>query len=92
MSTLQNLDLKFHGTVISNKTGCEVPVDQWIVFKATDDALLATLRFYLDQCKLLGADPIQLEAVKTLSHRVFLWRREHLQECHVPDAEPGELR
>ena len=42
---MERLDGKFHGTIVKNKNGQEVPPDEFAVFLAKDNAFPATLRF-----------------------------------------------
>ena len=86
------LDGKVHGTIIKNKDGKEIPEDEFIVFRPADNALLPTLRYYLNQCELEGAAPEQITAVEDLIARVLLWRTQHPDRCKIPDVEPGELQ
>ena len=88
---IERLDSKVHGTLIKNKDGKEIPADEFIVFRPSDNALGATLVFYLGQCMTLGADKAQIEAVHGLLTRVHRWRAAHPDRCKVPDVEPGEL-
>lgn len=85
------MDGKFHGIVVKNKDQSVVPQDQWIVFLAKDDAVPATLNFYLRECERLGADESQLMAVRELIDRVRRWRFGRPDLCKVPDVHPGEI-
>lgn len=89
---MKKLDGKCYGVLVKNKNGAIIPPDQWIVFLAKDNALPATLAFYLEECRRQGAAPAQLEAVVELMLRVDTWRRENPTLCKTPDVEPGELQ
>lgn len=88
---MQKMDLKFSGIITKNKDNTVVPQDQWIVFLAKDDAFPETLKFYYYECKRLGADERQLEAIGDLISRVETWRYNHRELCKVPDVDDGEL-
>src|SRR5258708_5322822 len=85
------LDGKFHGVIVKNKDQSIVPQDQWVVFLAKDNAFPATLRFYFEECKRLGAGPDQVQAVKDMMTRLDDWRATHTDKCKVPDVQPGEI-
>lgn len=85
-------DGKFHGVIVKNKDGSIVPQDQWMVFLTKDNAFPATLEFYLQECKRLGAAPDQLKAVEEMIVRLAKWRRDNAHLCKVPDVQPGEIQ
>lgn len=85
------LDGKFHGIIAKNKDGSIVPQDQWMCFLAKDNAVPATLDFYLAECQRQGAEPEQLVAVAGMIDRVSAWRRAHPELCKIPDVAPGEI-
>ena len=90
---MEKLDKKFFvdaAGIRKAKNNTVVPDDQWIVFLAKDDALPATLDFYLGECKRLGADHRQLDAVKGLIARVKAWRATNSGACHTPDVAQCE--
>ena len=68
-----------------------VPDDEFIVFIAKDDALPATLRFYLDECRSQGSDNVQCNSVAAMIDRLVAWRVAHSERCKRPDATPEEL-
>jgi len=86
------LDFKVHGTLISNKTGLEIPEDEFVVFRPHDNAVPVMLECYRQTLVEQGAAPEQVEAVVALQARVDAWRRAHSERCKVADVEPGELR
>jgi hypothetical protein len=92
MEIQMRLDSKVHGTLVSNKNGVEIPEDEFIVFRAHDNALISTLTHYRHQLETLGAKQNQLLAVDDLISRVQYWRAGHPERCKVPDVEPGELK
>ena len=85
------LDGKFHGIIAKNKDGSVVPQDQWMCFLAKDNAVPATLDFYLKECQRLGAAQSQLDAVSAMIGRVQEWRVANPELCKVPDVQTGEL-
>lgn len=88
---MQKMDIKFSGIIRKNKDNSVVPQDQWIVFLVKDNAFPATLAFYLEECKRIGAGHEQIEAVEELIQKVATWRYNHQDLCKVPDTEDGEL-
>lgn len=86
------MDYKVHGTLISNKTGKEIPEDEFVVFRPHDDAVPEMLEHYRLTLYNQGATPEQIEAVAALQARVDAWRKAHPERCKVADVEPGELR
>jgi len=87
---MQGLDRKFSGVVVCNKDGRVIPVDQWMIFLAKDNALPPTLQFYLEECERQGADENQLRGVRLLINRVHEFRKENPAICKTPDSEPNE--
>ena len=87
---MQSLDRKFSGTIVRNKDQRNIPVDQWIVFLAKDDAVLPTLIFYREECEKLGAGREQIDGIADLITRVRNWRIANPDQCKIPDAEIGE--
>jgi len=86
------LDSKVHGTLIRNRDGLEIPEDEFIVFRPSDNAVEDMLIYYLGKCQTLGASPEQIEAIHKLLARVRAWRAAHPRRCKVADVEPGELQ
>lgn len=85
------MDAKVHGTLISNRTGLEIPSEEFVVFRPHDNSFLPTLLFYRQQCSRDGANLEQLRAVDDLIERVKAWRLSHLERCKVADVQEGEL-
>ncbi len=85
------LDGKFHGIIAKNKDGTIVPQDQWMCFLAKDNAVPATLEFYIQECTRLGAKSEQIEAVRSMIDRVLDWRAANPTLCKVPDVQAGEI-
>lgn len=85
------LDSKVHGTLIKNKDGQEIPVDEFIVFRPSDNAVPTMLRYYRTILLGQGAGLQQMEAVGRLIARVDAWREAHPERCKTADVEPGEL-
>jgi hypothetical protein len=88
---MSRLDSKVHGTLIKNKNGMEIPEDEFIVFRPSDNAIPLTLRYYLIVLKAQGASVEQIQAVERLIDRVDEWRLAHPERCKVADVDPGEL-
>ena len=86
------LDSKVHGTLIRNKDGREIPADEFIVFRPSDNAVPATLASYRNTLVSQGAAKEQIDAVVDLELRVSDWRCTHPERCKVADVEPGELQ
>jgi hypothetical protein len=61
-----------------------------IVLLAKDNACVATLNFYHDECKRLGADDVQLEGIKRLIVRIEEWRANNKEKCKVADTNECE--
>lgn len=89
---MQKLDGKFTGIVASDRTGLIVPPDQFVVFLAKDNAFPSTLKFYIEECRRIGADAEQICAVERLYVRVMEWRTAHSDLCKIPDAAAGECQ
>lgn len=87
----RKLDGKFHGVIVKNKDGSVVPQDEWMVFLAKDNALPATLQFYLEESARLGASQDQIAAIVGLIERVQSWRFHNAAKCKTPDVQEGEL-
>jgi len=86
------MDTKVHGTLISNKTGREIPEDEYVVFRPHDDSFVVALDYYCSRLVVDGASTDQLAAALALLGRVTRWREAHPERCKVADVEPGELR
>jgi hypothetical protein len=84
------LDSKFTGIVQKVSTGDVVPDDQWIVFLATDKALVPTLQFYQQQCVELGAEAPQLASLGALIQRVVAWQQANPGKLKVADVKPSQ--
>lgn len=87
----QSLDGKFYGAIFRHKDNQIEPPDSWMVFVARDNALPATLRFYVEECERLGCEPIQIEAVGRLIRKVDEWRAANPDKIKKPDVDAGEL-
>jgi hypothetical protein len=85
------MDSKVHGTIIRNRDGREIPEDEFIVFRPSDNAVPPTLAFYRNLLIKQGASEEQVLAVLALEKRVDEWRRSHPERCKVADVQPGEL-
>ena len=85
------LDAKFYAAVHKVKDGSSVPDDEWMIFLAKDNAFPATLMFYLEECKRLGADDEHCDSVRRTYKRLIEWREAHPDRCKVPDAKGEKL-
>jgi hypothetical protein len=85
------LDAKFYAAVHKVKDGKSVPDDEWMIFLAKDNAFPATLRFYLNECRQLGADDEHCESVERTIRRLDEWRAANPDRCKVPDAKGEKL-
>ena len=56
-----------------------------LIFRAKDNALVPTLRFYYDECARLGSKIEHLQEVVRLIERVEQWREMNPERCKVPD-------
>ena len=86
------MDSKVHGTLVRNKDGREIPEDEFIVFRPSDNACLQMLGYYRGLVGNQGASAEQLQAVDDLIIRVAAWRTAHPERCKVADVQPGELQ
>lgn len=82
---MASLDHKYTGEIRKADTGELVPNDEWIVFRAKDDAVPAMLRWYHAECKAQGSPEAHLDAIALLHLRVIKWREAHPDQCKVPD-------
>jgi hypothetical protein len=73
-----DIDKKFKFLAVNPcKKGVIYTEKDGIVLLAKDDACLPTLNFYLDVCKQLGADELQLQGIRLLIGRGRDWRDEN---------------
>ena len=86
------MDSKVYGTIIRNKDGREIPEDEFIVFRPSDNAVPQMLAFYGMLLVGQGASREQVDAVIALESRVEAWRRDHPGRCKVADVQSGELQ
>jgi hypothetical protein len=86
------MDSKVHGILIRNKDGREIPEDEFIVFRPSDNAVSQMLAFYRTLLVGQKASREQVAAVIALESRVEVWRRNHPERCKVADVQPGELQ
>lgn len=81
------LDVKIYGRLFKTKDDTEINPDEYIVFRAHDNALLPILEHYRDLCQQLGAGCHQLANINGLRQRVTLWRNKHQKRCKVADFD-----
>jgi hypothetical protein len=74
-------------TIRKVKNDEAVPDDEWVLFMPKDDAFAMTLPTYLENCRKLGADEVQIALIKNLIEDVFAWRKANPDRCKVPDAK-----
>lgn len=86
---LGKLDLKYSGIIYKGLK--QVPADEWIVFRAQDNALVDTLIFYLGKCIQLGIEDDHKQSILDLIGRVRTWRALYPEKCKTPDTEPEDL-
>lgn len=86
---MEKIDRKFIITAFHATKNTRYTEDDSILMLAKDDAVVPTLRFYLEECKRQGAGPAQIQAVKLLIWRVERWRAENAIVCKVPDVDEG---
>ena len=78
------LDTKYYGTLRRIKDSVMRP-DDFVVFRAKDNAFAAILPQYRAACEAAGSPQDQLLEVDKLIERVKAWRAEHPDECKAPD-------
>lgn len=86
------LDAKFYveGHLRKVKDDSIVPDDEFVVFLAKDNCLVALLALYEQMLSDRLADHRQIDAVRRMRGRVIAWRQAHPEACKVPDIEVGE--
>jgi hypothetical protein len=65
------------------KIGTKEPIEDWLIFRAQDKAVVPMLRQYFKICSKLGSPPEHLEGIKMLINRVIAYQ-EH-KGSKVPD-------
>jgi hypothetical protein len=63
----------------------EIDPDEWIVFRASDKALIPTLEFYQDKCAEIGAGDDHINGIRDLIRRLQQWQGEHPERMKIPD-------
>jgi hypothetical protein len=71
--------------IVKAGTYTEVPDDEWILFRAKDNALLPTLHYYLNKCRELECPIEHRIAIADLINRVVSWRHANIDKCKNPD-------
>ena len=84
------VDMKFIFTGVNPCTKRIVTQDNALVFKASDNAIVETLRFYHDECRRKGCGDKQLEGVARMIQRVVRWRSENPGLCKIADTTACE--
>ena len=74
---MERIDRKFNIEATKVKDGKRVTHSEAVLLLAKDNATLPTLQFYHSECERLGADEVQLKAVRLLIARVEKWRATH---------------
>lgn len=85
------LDAKFTGAIRKVKDQSIVPDSEWLVFLAKDNAFAAVLPQYVAECRRLGCDQEQIEAIERAVLRVDAWRARHPDRLKNPDAANEKL-
>lgn len=83
--TTDRLDGKYIAEIRKADTGELIPNDEWILFRAKDLALPATLLAYYDECRRRGSPVSHLQAIMALYERTNDWQMAHPDLCKVPD-------
>jgi len=86
---MQPLDTKVYGILFKTKDNTPIPPDEFIVFRAADNAIVDTLVCYLGKCTALGAEQSHINAIHDLLRRVREWRGKHPERCKIPDTDPA---
>lgn len=84
------LDAKVYGVLFKAKDSTPIPPDEYIVFRASDNALEDTLVYYLGKCLEMGADQYHIAAIHALLKRLRAWRKAHPERCKTPDTTSEE--
>lgn len=79
------LDHKYIGEIRNIETGELLDPEEFVIFRAKDLALPATLLAYYDESRRRGSPVEHLEGVLALYERVEAWQQEHPGQCKVPD-------
>jgi hypothetical protein len=77
-----NMDKKYLIAAVK-MDGSHVPVEESILFRAKDRALLPTLKFYAEECERIGASEEHVEVIQDLIDRVFEFQKENGNK--IPD-------
>ena len=86
------LDLKYAGIIFKgNDVTSQIPQDEWVVFRAKDNALVDTLKFYLGKCQTLECEDEHIQGILDLLGRVRTWRQANPDKCKNPDTYVDEL-
>lgn len=85
------LDAKFYGEIRKVKDNSVVPEDQYVVFLAKDNAFWHVLPLYREQCRKLGCDQEQIDAVDRMIERGRIWRMNNPDQLKNPDAKGERL-
>lgn len=86
-----NIDRKFQFLAVHpGKVGVTYTDADGFIMLAKDNAVPATLRFYIEECKRLGCDSNQIKAACNMLDRIKAWRIANPDKCRVADVE-GEV-
>lgn len=66
-------------------------VDDWIVFRAKDKAILKTLTCYHDECINLKCDSEHIKGIRELILRVENWQKDHPERVRVADTLDSDI-
>ena len=80
------IDRKYTG-IITKADG--TVVHDYIVFRAQDKAVPATLYFYIEECRKLGATDFHIQTLLALRDRIVTYQIEH--GAKIPDTFEQDL-
>lgn len=81
---MNDVDGKYQGYLYKQATGAKID-DDWVVFRAKDNAFAAILPSYIAKCIELGCDVEHIASIGAMASRVYEWRATHPELCKNPD-------
>lgn len=81
---MSEIDGKYAGYIYNRRTGAKID-DDWVVFRAKDNAFAAALPYYLKACIDRKCNAAHIESVAAMIGRVDQWREDHPELCKNPD-------
>jgi hypothetical protein len=67
------------------KVGTDEAIEDWIIFRAQDAALIPLIKDYHKLCNRLGSPPEHLEGIKQLLNRVRAYQAAYPDKVKIPD-------